>query len=191
MSLIYFRNDDEIADTPVSDGHPLPVAITQQAGSPIAATPELWISEWVTVPYGATSGAIDANDALGDMVTFTESVTGQRLPTRGRILSIFCLDRDDDTLAATIHVFNRTFVAAASDAAFTISVADARNWVTSETFGTPIDIGAAKVVVAKNVNVEYYAEQNQLFAQLSSTGTPNLADATTTPLLRLVIQPLV
>ena len=33
MSIIYFRNDGELADRPVSDGHPLPVWIVRDAQS--------------------------------------------------------------------------------------------------------------------------------------------------------------
>lgn len=177
MSLLYFRNLDEISDEPVSDGHPLPVQV-------IGSQPQLVASNQVLVPYGATAAAIDANDALGDMVTFFG------IPRYGRIVSIKMVDQDDDTLAATIHIFTEPFTAAASDAAFTISVADSRYWVASEAFDAGTDIGAAKVHVVKNVNADYYAPEGKLYAQLSSTGTPNIASAATMPLLQLFILPL-
>ena len=161
---------------------------------PVHDPAALWVSLWVLVPYGATSGALDANDALGNTIRFDTSVLGDPLPARGRILSIEMVDQDDDTLAATIHIFNRTFTAAASDAAFTISVADAAKWVASELFDSGTDIGSAKVFVIKNVNKEYYAPEvdglRALHAQLSSTGTPNIASAAGMPLIRLNILPL-
>lgn len=147
----------------------------------------LWVSPWVLVPFGATSGALEANDALGDMFTFALGERRDTLPARGRILSIAMVDQDDDTLAATIHIFDHPFTAAASDAAFTISVADSPNWVASELFPSPTDIGGAKVVTAKDVNVDYYAPSGKLYAQLSSTGTPNIASAAVMPLVRLFI----
>ena len=162
---------------------------------PVDAPANLWVSPWILVPYGATSGALDANDAFGNMITFDQSVLGDSLPARGRIVTIKMVDQDDDTLAASIHIFSRTFTAAASDAAFTISVADAANWVASELFDSGTDIGSAKVFTIKNVNVDYWAPLNvagvrALYAQLSTTGTPNIASAATMPLVRLYILPL-
>lgn len=157
----------------------------------VEQTDQLWVSQMVLVPYGATSGALDATDALGDTVTFTTEIeTGASLPKHGRIMSIRMIDQDDDTLAATIHIFNRNFTAAASDATFTISVADAANWVTSELFDAGTDIGSAKVHIVKDVNVEYYAPEGKLYAQLSSSGTPNIASAAVMPLLQITVLPL-
>lgn len=158
---------------------------------PVELTGQLWASTIILVPYGATSGALDANDALGNKVVFEfEADTGVTLPKHGRILSVKMIDQDDDTLDATLHLFNADFTAAASDAAFTISVADSRNWVASVVFPTGTDLGSAKVHVKTDVNVDYYAPEGKLVGQLSSTGTPNIASAAVMPLLQLFILPL-
>lgn len=157
---------------------------------PVRSVDRLWVSPFSRVPYGATSGAVDAGDALGDPIKFYSDITGTvALPTRGRILTIKMLDLDDDTLAATIHIFNQWFTAAASDAAFTIADEDAVNWVASELFDAGTDIGASKVHVIKDVNVDYYAPAGALFAQLSTSGTPNIASAAVMPQIQIVILP--
>ena len=178
MSLLFWRDEDETRDTAVTSAHPLPVKDYSDPKS------ELWVSDWVLVPYGATSGALDANDALGDKFRFSG------VPKKGRISVIQMADQDDDTLAATIHIFREDFTAAASDAAFTISVADSRKWVASEAFDAGTDLGSAKAHVIKNVNVDYYAPSGTLHCQLSSTGTPNIASADLMPLIRIAILPL-
>src|SRR3990167_7048582 len=114
---IRFRSDSDDDNEEVDSGHPLPVKLSDPVRT------EMYVTPMVRVNYGATSGALDANDALGDVFVFD-------VPAKGRILSVKMVDQDDDTLAATIHVFSKDFVAAASDAAFTISAADAVNWIT-------------------------------------------------------------
>lgn len=149
----------------------------------------VWVSAMVAAPFGATSGALDANDAMGDPFTFNAALSGESLPKHGRILSIKMVDRSDVVLAATIHIFNKAFTAAASDAAFTISVLDAAAWVASELFDAGTDIGSAKVHVIKNVNTEYYAPDGRLYAQLSTSGTPT-PTINAMPTIQLIILPL-
>src|SRR3990167_483656 len=96
----------------------------------------------VRVPFGATSGALDANDAMGDIFVFDQDVYGHPLPKVGRIISIKMIDQYDVVLAPIIHIFNRIVAVAASDAEFAISAVDAAYWVTSQTFGTFTDLGS-------------------------------------------------
>lgn len=152
---------------------------------------DLWVSELVRAPYGATVGAIDANDALGDKMYFEWSIDHRPLPLSGRILSIRLIDQDDDTLAVTINISTRDFTAAASDAAFTISAADAQFFLQPYTFPAAMsDLGSAKIATLTDINEDYYSEQRRLVAQLSSTGTPNIAGNSTMPLVQLFILPL-
>ena len=159
---------------------------------PVEGTEQLWVSTLKLVPYGATSGALDANDALGDMVTFDAEIeTGKEVPKHGRILSIRMIDQDDDTLAATIHIYTRAFpTAIASDAAWEPLLGNAPYQVAAELFDAGTDEINYKIHVIKNVNVEYYAPEGKLYAQLSSTGTPNIASAAVMPLLQISILPL-
>ena len=151
---------------------------------PVATTNRVFLTNWAQPGFGATSGAIDANDALGDPFAWS-------VPRYGMISSVSLIDIDDDTLAATVHIFNRPFTAAASDAAFTIALlSDVQNWVTSQVMGTPLDIGAGKVVTNSGLFIYYEAPLGQLYSQLSSTGTPTIAGAATMPFIRLAILPL-
>lgn len=169
----------------IDASHPLPVAVQNE----VVTQNKLWVSPWVEIPFGATSGALDANDALGDKFYFTQSIEGVPLPVKGRIKNMKIIDRDDDTLADTIHIFNAEFTAAASDAAFTISVADSRFWVASKAWGTYIDLGSAKVVHLTEQNIDYYAPSGMLVCQESTTGTPTIASGAM-PLVQLTIEPL-
>ena len=178
---------DTPTSTPASASEPLPVRLYGQ--DPVPAVSELWISPWVQVPYGATSGAIDANDALGNRFKFTSSEDGRPLPRKGTIVGIKMRDLDNDTLAATIHIFNAPFSAAASDAAYTIGLADAEKHVADELFPGGTSNGTFKAHDLKDVDVDYFSPLQELHAQLSSTGTPNIASAQTMPLVQLVIVP--
>lgn len=176
---VYYRDDPASDDlTPVSRVDPLPVVMP----NPLVRT-GLFESEWVQADYGATSGALDANDAMGNVFKIA-------VPTKGRILSIKMLDLDDDTLAATIHLYSANFTGAASDAAYTVADTDANGWVASELFDAGTDEGSFKAHVIKDVNVEYVANGGYLYAQLSTSGTPNIADQTVMPKVKLFIQPL-
>lgn len=136
----------------------------------------------VEIPGIAAGDAFDANDAVGGMFSID-------VPSAGYIVGFKLIDRDDDTLALTAHVFNNRFTAAASDAAFTISAADSRFWVTSVQFTNVLDLGSAKVseVVGESF---YLAPLGKLFIQCSTTGTPNIA-AGAMPILQLGIRPAV
>lgn len=166
-----------------------PRAVAVQPDGRLALAP-LWVSQQVRVPYGATSGALDANDALGDKIYFRQSIDGRPLPKRGRILSVRRIDQDDDTLSDTIHIFSAEFTAAASDAAFTISAEDAAQHVTSQTFPVGTDLGSAKSAEITDINADYYSPGAVLVAQLSTSGTPNIASAVVMPLVQLFILPL-
>ena len=134
----------------------------------------------VIIPGIAAADAFDANDAVGTVFEIP-------VPMRGIIESAKLIDPDDDTLALTAHLFSELFVGAASDAAFTISAADAPNWITSITFDTPIvDIGSAKVA-EKTGSTYYYAPNGVIYCQCSTTGTPNIAGGAM-PRLRLSIR---
>ena len=118
MTEIRVRRDAESSLDVVDDSNPFPVAIVENGAR--VGRPELFATEWVRVPYGATSGALDANDAYGDEVR-------AGAPVRCRLLSIQVVDQADVVVAGTLSIYlsTRQFTAAASDAAFTISAADA------------------------------------------------------------------
>ena len=141
----------------------------------------LFVTEQIQAPFGATVTALDANDAAGDMMTFT-------VPVMGRILSIKFIDPADQTSALTLHVYSKPFVAAASDAAYTIADEDALNWVTNVT-PTMIDEGGSQVGAVIDIDSEYLSPSGRLYAQLSTTGTPTFTQATM-PLVQMYILPL-
>lgn len=174
----------------VGDENPLPVRIANAADDRVPSVAVLWESPWVQVPYGATSGALDANDALGNKITFEYGVDGTRIPRHGRILSVEMIDPDDDTLAATIHIYSHDFVAAASDAAYTVGLGDAENIVAAEAFDAGTDEGSFKFHAIKDVNAEFGAPERRLYAQLSTTGTPNIASAAVMPKVKIFVLPM-
>lgn len=141
----------------------------------------LHVTEQIQAPFGATSGAHDANDAVGNMMVFT-------VPRMGRILSVKFIDPADQTSALTLHVYSKNFVAAASDAAYTIADQDAINWVTNVT-PTMVDEGGSQVGEVIDIDSEYLSESRRLYAQLSTSGTPTFAQGTM-PLVQMYILPL-
>lgn len=213
MAELYWRKTgDEDPDLSkgaqvLTEQNPLPIALrvkpldatqyeelTEANGLPVQLVSpvktKIWVSKQLQIPYGATSGALDANDALGNKITFDISVDGDPLPRVGRILSIRRIDLDDDTLVDTIHLFNDDFTAAASDAAFTIGVADGHKHITSQTFPTGTDLGSVKSASVTDINEDYYSPTRQIVAQESTTGTPNIASALVMPLVQIFILPL-
>lgn len=176
----------------VDELHPVPVIVEELPdvgvkGS-VAVVPKIWVSKKVVIPYGATVGALEANDALGDKFYFDYSVDGEPLPAKGRILTIRRYDPSDVVLADTIHIFASDFTAAASDAAFTISAADSLKQITSQVFPAGTDLGSAKVAEIVDVNVDYYCPLGVLVCQESTTGTPTPTSAAM-PTVQLFILP--
>ena len=164
------------------DGQPDEL-LTDGYGRPVVVG-RLFATARLQAAYGATSGAHDAGDALGDPMLF-------RVPRRGRILSMKLWDPDDDTLVALAHVYNKEITAAASDAAYTIGLADSPGWVTTQTFPiTMIDEGSFKVVEITDINSDYVAPDGLLVVQLSTAGTPTVASQATMPLLQMFILPM-
>lgn len=179
---IFWREDGTDEWQPVEDGHPLPARLTETVRG------GMWISPRIEVPGITAADALDANDALGGLFTVSNDVNGEPLPSRGVILAAKLIDPDDDTLAATLHVFSELVSAAASDAAFTISAPDSLSWVTSISLSSTTDIGGAKVAEVNGWNSPYYAAGRKLYCQLSTTGTPNIA-AGRMPQVQLFILP--
>ena len=132
------------------------------------------------VPGIAAADAFDAGDAVGDVFSV-------EVPTAGWITGFKLIDPDDDTLALTAHVFSERFIGAASDAAFTISAADALKWITSVTFSSTVDIGSAKVSEVTGETF-YRSPSGKLWIQCSTTGTPSIA-AGVMPILQIGIRP--
>ena len=170
----------------VSHGHgpggtPLPLTLDGEGRLRTTTQGALFVTEQLQAPFGATSGALDANDAVGNMMEFT-------VPKMGRILSIKFIDPADQTSALTAHVYSKVFVAAPSDAAYTIADEDAINWVTNVT-PTMVDEGGSKVGEVIDIDSEYFSANERLYVQLSTSGTPTFAQ-TTMPLIQLYILPL-
>lgn len=211
MALLYWRNalqhwTERIAgapnapsDLPTSEQHPFPTALAWKEDGedewqltepahplpirtigPVRTHGGLFLTEWIQPPVD--SGLMAANDALSDRFSVA-------VPTYGKLVAVTVIDVDDDTLASSVHVFTRPFTAAASNAAFTISAADSRNWLTSQVMGTPTDIGGAKVVNNVDLNLYYYAPLGQFFCQMSTTGTPTVA-AGSAPYVQFAILPM-
>lgn len=138
----------------------------------------------IEIPGIAAGDALDANDAIG--IKFFLPA-----PKVGAIMSATLIDPDDDTLALTAHLFERNFVAAASDAAFTIAPGDMTHWITSITFDTPIvDLIQGKVSRKASSEPEgdyYEAPEGGFWIQCSTTGVPNIA-AGAMPILKLRIK---
>ena len=188
---------------PVDEQHPLPLQLMQResdtdewtpanlllAGVPVVVHSQVWVSQQVRAPYGATSAAFDANDAVGDVMRFDKDGNGDPLPKRGRILSAICIDQADQASLLTAHVFAGGFTGAASDAAYTASVADMAKWVANIVFTVMNDEGSARGGQVPEIDTEYYSPEGFLDVQFSTTGTPTMA-ADTMPLLRLFILPL-
>lgn len=128
----------------------------------------LHVTPWVEVPGIVAGNALDANDAIG--IVFEIPV-----PKFGVIREFKLLDPSDVTLALTAHIFDRAFTGAASDAAFTIGTADAHAWVTSVTFGSPVDLGGVKVAEVTGTSY-YYTPSGSLWCQCSTTGTPTITE---------------
>ena len=160
-----------------------PVELTADGDGRLLTTTQgaLFVTEQIQASFGATVTALDANDAVGNMMTFT-------VPRMGRILSVKFIDLADQTSALTLHVYSKPFVAAASDAAYTISDEDAVNWVTNVT-PTMVDEGAAQVGEVIDIDSEYLSKSRRLYAQLSTSGTPTFTQATM-PLVQMYILPL-
>ncbi len=160
-----------------------PVELTADGDGRLFTTTQgaLAVTEQRQAPFGATVTALDANDAVGNMMEFT-------VPKMGRILSVKFIDPADQTSALTLHIYSKPFVAAASDAAYTISDEDALNWVTNVT-PTMIDEGASQVGEVIDIDSEYLSPSGRLYAQFSTTGTPTFTQATM-PLAQMYILPL-
>lgn len=135
----------------------------------------------IEIPGIAAADAFDANDTVGVVFPFPA-------PKWGTIETAKLIDRDDDTLALTVHIYNAVFVGTASDAAYSIAATYASSWVTNITFDAPIvDEGEFKVS-EKQGATDYIAREGRLWGLCSTTGTPNIA-AGAMPLLQLGIRP--
>ena len=148
----------------------------------------LVVTALVQIPGIAAATALDAGDAMGTKEMFSEDRHGKPLPQRGIIIGAKLIDRDDDTLSATMHIFSANFTGTANNLALAISAADAENWVTSMGFDDGVDIGSAKVHEITAWNSPYYSPTQRLYWQFSTAGTPNIA-ANLMPLVQLYILP--
>lgn len=135
-----------------------------------APAPGLFASLPVVVGYGATAGALEANDAYGDLMEVV-------VPKLGRLTNIKLFDADDGIAAGTLSIWvfsTKPNAPPASDAAIASGYVDVDGigMVTAQSFGSITDIGAGRFLEIVDINSDYYAPQGKLWFQLSTTGTP-------------------
>lgn len=152
-----------------------------------APAPGLFASAPVVVGYGATSGALDANDAYGDLMEVV-------VPIRGRLTNIKLFDADDVIAAGTLSIWVFSAKAdspPASDAAIASGYTDVDGlfMVTAQSFGPITDIGAGRFLEIVDIDSDYYAPTGKLWFQLSTTGTPTPTTGGM-PVVRFMILPL-
>ncbi len=163
--VLEWRGDSDTGYGEIDETHRLPVSAT--IVGPVYMP--LFVSDSVRPTYGATSGALDANDAYGDMFVFNG------IPQHVRLLSIQVLDQDDVIAAGTLSLYlsRRSFTAAASDAAFTISAADALNAAGPPiAFGAMIDVGSARLLETVDIDRDMNLPEGRLYCQAFTSGTP-------------------
>lgn len=135
-----------------------------------AAAPGLFVSDPVVVGYGASSGALDANDAYGDLMEVV-------VPEFGRLTTLKLFDPDDVIAAGTLSIWVFSVKPAAppaSDAAIASGYTDfdGRSMVTAQAFGSMTDIGAGRFLEIVDIDSDYHAPIGKLWFQLSTTETP-------------------
>jgi len=165
------------------------IAVSNSKDAPIPADSRLVITPWVAVP-GIVTGAFEAGDAFGSMGTFTVDIEGNPLPKKGFIVGARLLDKDDDTLSATMHVFWDTFTPTASKDALALLAADSEKAVTVMGFDDGSDEGAYKIHEITVWNSFYYSPSQKLYFQFSTAGVPNIAAAGMV-LVQIAILPMI
>ena len=169
MSLIYFRNTDEISDEPVSDGHPLPVAVM--------ATPRDAKRITVSVQLDASaSPAYTAGDAVGSWFLIPNAA---RFGDGGGYIDT--VEFSEDTVqaaSATLFLFNRQIAGSADNAAFAPTDAEMRTCVgrvdiTSYPATAPGSNQMAQALNGPGYNCT--GGSTSLWAQLQTNGTPTYA----------------
>jgi len=154
----------------------------------VKVTSRLVVTLPSVVPGIAPADAFDAGDALGTVGKTDRDVDGNPLPDRGWIVGGKLIDPDDDTLAATVHIYSAPIPGTASDDALAHTAVDALGWITSMAFPVTTDIGTAKVAEVKDHNALFYSPSRTFWWQFSTAGTPNIA-AGASPTVQFFIIP--
>ncbi len=163
------------------------IALVKEISGLVRVRSELVVTDKIVIP-GIVAGAFTAADAFGSMGITDKDVRGEPLPEVGFIVGAKLVDRDDDTLSLTVHIFNSRFTPTASKDALAITAADSLRWITSMGFDDGTDIGSAKVHEIQVWNSPFYLPERRLYWQCSTAGTPNIADALH-PLIQFFILP--
>ncbi len=142
---------------------------------PLNVQGRLFVTPPTMIPGIAAADALDAGDAMGTVGSNDRDIDGRRLPARGWIIGAKLIDPDDDTLAATAHVYSSQINGTASDAALAHTAVDALSWITSVVFFATTDVGAAKVAEVVNLDSSYYSPGRTIWWQFSTAGTPTIA----------------
>lgn len=177
-----FETEHELARQETLD------ALLKLLKDPLRVSGRLVITPLTVIPGIAAADALDAADALGTEGVFAFDVDGRPLPRKGVIIGGRLIDRDDDTLAATMHIFTETLgTKQTSDSALAIAAADAQNQVTVIPFTITTDVGAAKFAEVTAWDAPYYSASRKLWWQFSTGGTPTIASLAVMPMIQLYI----
>ncbi len=136
-----------------------------------------------TVPGIATASVYTANDALGTQFVF------RNVPKMGHIQTAIYLDLDDEGIETDIMLYSREIVETADHDAYAPSDLDLESLIGHITFADFLDLTTSQSSTASGLFLTYSAPKGEIWAQMITRGTPNIAVASF-PKVSLTIIPL-
>ncbi len=129
---------------------------------------------------GVSANTFTAGDAFGLLMEI-------QVPKRGEIRSATFFDLDNEGSQMDMEIFNIKPVQIASEAAWTLSVADNPKFVTELPFFAFDDHIDSQTSELTNIGKSYTAPKGKLYIQMVCRGTPDMASVAVNPMLQLQI----
>ena len=176
---IYVPREGSEESEVVSQGNPLPSKLTEPAeirSKTVKVGP-------IQILGITAAAAFTASDAMGSKLVIP-------VPVRGTIREIIFHDHDNEGIDKELWCLSQDFTAAADNAAFSLSDADNLNVVAVFLFSTWRTATNNQIGLTANTPADYEAPDGNLYCQVKTLGTDNIA-ADIEPWLSFLIEPRV
>lgn len=183
MAEVFVRENTQNTPERVSSDNPFPVLVL---GESIPAASGRTTTRKVQVPGIATASAYQTGDAFGTMIVFENVFRPGK--HSGRIVSVFFQDFDSEGIQKDLVLFTRPFTGTADNDVFAVGDIDASASLGVIEIKEFVDCGGFYVGRKDDVNFWMNGESQNLYAQLVTRGTDNIA-AGSIPNIAIVVVP--
>ena len=176
MTELWYRPINWPKTERVDEDFPLPVTIVEEPNLDVGLPPvaHRTARRQLQIPMTTQGTAYAAGDSFGTQFRFPSVLRPRR--KSGVIHSAMFYDLSDQGAAVDMHLFRRAPAIVTDNAAYNVTDADILLYLGTISFAAAnfIDVGGSRVCTVLNVGLAVVSDDEDLYVQCSTTGTPTV-----------------